>query len=102
MRNHLICDPVGEPVHCPFKSVVLNRHDRPAVAAHRMVVMLPIRVRRLVPGNGPAQIDLVHQMQVGEGVERAIHACHAGSGTGRCDLGAAYPPGTQTAVLLHQ
>jgi len=62
VRIHLKCDPVGEPVQGPFKIVVLNRHDRPAVAAHRMVVMLPIRVRRLVPGNGSAQIDFVHQM----------------------------------------
>ena len=62
MRIHLKCDPVGKPVQGPFKIVVLNRHDRPAVAAYRMVVMVPVRVCRLVPGNGSAQIDFVHQM----------------------------------------
>ena len=62
MRIHLKCDPVGEPVQGAFKIVVLNRHDRPAVAAYRMVVMVPVRVCGFVPGNGSAQIDFVHQM----------------------------------------
>ena len=62
MRIHLKCDPVGEPVQGPFKIVVLNGNDRPAVAAYRMVVMVPVRVCGFVPGNGSAQIDFVHQM----------------------------------------
>ena len=62
MRIHLKCDPVGEPVQGPFKIVVLNRHDRPAVAAYRMVVMVAVWVRGFVPGNRPPEVNLVHQV----------------------------------------
>ena len=59
---HLKCKPAGHLVKGPLDAVVLNGNDRPAVAAYRMVVMVPVRVCGFVPGNGSAQIDFVHQM----------------------------------------
>ena len=62
MCIHLKCKPAGHLVKGPLDAVVLNGNDRPAVAAYRMVVMVPVRVCGFVPGNRPPEVNLVHQV----------------------------------------
>jgi hypothetical protein len=59
----------------PLELGILERLHLPAVVAHEMVMVLTLAVRLLEPRDAVSEIHALHEAQVVEAFERAVHAC---------------------------
>ena len=85
----MLLDRVAETAGRPFERLlerfVRERLDPAAVVADEVMVVVCIGVRGLEPGDPVADVDALHEPQLGERLERPVHACDAGRSTGRVD-----------------
>ena len=56
---------------------VLERLDLPAIVADEVVMVVPVRVRRLETGDAVPEVDPLHEPEFVHPVERAIDARYA-------------------------
>ena len=64
---------------------VRERLDPAAVVADEVMVVVGVGVRRLEPCDPVADVDALHEPQLGERLERPVHARNAGHSAARVD-----------------
>ncbi len=74
MAVELVPELAAEPVESRLEPVVLEGDDRSAPFADDVMVVLPARVSRLVPGHTFAHFETLHELRAREEVECPVDA----------------------------
>jgi hypothetical protein len=70
----VVAEPAGGARERLLERRIRERLDAAAVVAHEMVVVLVVAGKRLVARDPVADVDPLHEPEVGEGVERPVDA----------------------------
>ena len=74
MLRELVAPGAGDLLERLFEPDVVEHLDAPALVAHEVVVMLASRQRGLEAGDAAAEVHAVHEAELRQALEDAVHA----------------------------